>query len=72
MKRHGCLVTYLLYTAIYYIYFILIGKFLSSLSLGIQSDDLLAFTLLMSSLLALATAILVMNWKRILSLLKLK
>lgn len=64
MKRHGCMLTFLLYIVIYFVYFILIGKLLSSLPLGIESEVLLAISLLISSALAIPTAIIVANWKK--------
>jgi hypothetical protein len=65
MKRHGCLLTYLLYIVIYFLYFIAIGKLLSVLPLGIPSDDLLAISLFLSFVLAFLTAVIVMNRKKI-------
>ena len=67
MKRHGCMLTYLLYIVIYIGYFILIGKFFSLLPLGIKSDDLLAISLFISFVLAALTAIVITNRKKILN-----
>ena len=65
VKRHSCMLTYLLYIVIYFAYFILIGKLLSSLHLGLKSDDLLAISLFISAVLAVLTAVIAMNWKKI-------
>lgn len=70
MKRHGCMLTYLLYIVIYFVYFILIGKLLSSLPLGIKSDDLLAISLFLSFALAILTAAIIKNWKKIIGYIK--
>jgi hypothetical protein len=72
MKRHGCMSTYLLYLVIYFVYFIMIGKLLYSLPLGIQSDDLLAISLFLSFILATLTAITITNRKKILYLFRTK
>ena len=72
MKRHGCMLTYLLYIVIYFVYFILIGKLLSSSMTGIQSDNLLAMSLFLSAVLAVITAVIVMNWKKILNYIRSK
>jgi len=65
MKRHGCMLTYLLYIVIYFVYFVLFGKLLSSLSLGIESEDLLVITLFTSFVTAALTALLIRNWAKI-------
>ena len=70
MKRHGCMLTYLLYIVIYFVYFILIGKFLSDLPLGIKSDDLLAISLFLSFALAVLTVAIISNWKKIIGYIK--
>ena len=70
MKRHGCMLTYLLYIVIYFVYFILIGKFLSDLPLGIKSDDLLAISLFLSFALAILTVAIISNWKKIIGYIK--
>ena len=67
MKRHGCMSTYLLYIAIYFVYFILIGKLLSLLPLSIKSDDLLAISLFVSFVLAALTAVAIINRKKIIN-----
>ena len=67
MKRHGCMSTYLLYIAIYFVYFILIGKLLSLLPLNIKSDDLLVVSLFVSFVLAALTAVAIMNRKKIIN-----
>lgn len=67
MKRHGCLLTYLLYIVIYFVYFILIGKLFSLLPLNIKSDDLLAVSLFISFVLAALTASAIANRKKILN-----
>ena len=72
MKRHGCMLTYLLYLALYLVYFILIGKLLSNLSFGIKSDDLLAITLFISFVFAALTASIIMYWKKILNYIRSK
>lgn len=65
MKKHGCMITYLLYVVLFLIYFFFLGKLLSSLQLKINSDDLLAVTLFLSFVLAFLTALVIANWKRI-------
>ncbi len=67
MKRHGCMSTYLLYIAIYFVYFILIGKLLSLLPLSIKSDDLLVVSLFVSFVLAALTAVAIINRKKIIN-----
>jgi len=70
MKRHGCMVTYLLYIVMYFVYFILIGKILASMPLVVKSENLLALSLFLSFVLAAITAFVIVNRKRILSLMK--
>jgi hypothetical protein len=66
MRRHSPLqVTYSLYIVIHLVYLILIGMLLSSLSPGIQFDNLLAISLFISAILAAITALAIMNWKKI-------
>lgn len=72
MKRHGCMLTYLLYIAIYFVYFVLIGKLFSLLPLGIKSDDLLAISLFVSFVLAALTASAIANRKKILNFVRSK
>ena len=68
MKRHACLLTYLLYIALFILYFIPVGKILFSLPLGLESELLLELSLLLSFVLAVLTALLVMNWKKLVKL----
>ena len=72
MKRHGCMAIYLLYIVMYFMYFILVRKLLTSVASGIQSDNLLALSLFLSFLLAAITAFLIVNRNRILDFLKSK
>ena len=72
MKRHGCMSTYFLYIVIYFVYFILVGKLLSLLPLGIKSDDLLAVSLFLSFVLAALTALAITNRKKILNFIRQK
>ncbi len=65
MRRHGCLLTYLLYLIIYLVYFVLIGKLLSSMATGIESDSLLALSLFLSFVLAALTSFGMVHGKRI-------
>ena len=70
MKKHGCMMTYILYIVLYFVYFIVIGKLLSVLPLGIKSDDLLVGSLFISFVLAVITAVIIANWKRIVKFFK--
>jgi hypothetical protein len=72
MKKHGCLLTYLLYIVIYFLYFILLGKLFSIFPLSIKSDDLLAILLFVSFVLAALTATAIANKKKILNFFKSK
>ena len=72
MKRHGCLLTYLLYLFVYFIYFLLVGKLFSLLPLGIKSDQLLAISLFTSFVLAALTAIMIAYRKKIVDLFRAK
>ena len=66
-RRLGCMLIYLLYIIIYFVYFILVAELLSHLSLDIPSDALLAVSLFLAFVLAAATSIIAMKWKKILS-----
>jgi hypothetical protein len=70
VKRHGCMVTYLLYIVMYFVYFILISKILASMPLVVKSESLLALSLFLSFVLAAITAFVIVNRKRILNLLR--
>jgi len=59
------MLTYFLYLVIYFVYFVLFGKLLFSLPLGIKSDDLLAISLFLSFIFALLTALVIGNWAKI-------
>ena len=65
MKNHGCMFTYILYVLLYLIYFLILGKLLSSMPININSDALLSLTLFFSFVLAVITAILIANRKKI-------
>jgi hypothetical protein len=65
MKRHGCMLTYLLYVFLYFIWFFVVGKILSGLSLKVSSDDLLAITLFLSFVLAALTAVIITKRKQL-------
>jgi hypothetical protein len=69
-KRHGCLLTYILYIFIYIAYFIIVGKALYSRFTDFESGDLLVISLLVSFLLAIPTSLLLANWKSIIANLK--
>lgn len=57
--RHGCSLAYLLYLAIALVNFLLIGKVLYSLSLGLSSSDVLAVSLFIAAALAIPEALLI-------------
>lgn len=70
MKRRGCMVTYLLYIVMYFVYFVLVSKLLVSVPFEINSDNLLALSLFLSFILAAITSSVIVNRKRILDFLK--
>ncbi|HLO27737.1 MAG TPA: hypothetical protein VK249_01295 [Anaerolineales bacterium] len=72
MKRLSCTFIYLLYIVIYFVYFILVAILLSDLPLRVNSDALLVISLSLSFVLAAATSILAMYWKRILAYIRSK
>ncbi len=70
MRKHGCMLTYLLYMVLYIAYFILVGKLLSLLPLNINSDSLLAISLFLAFVLAVITALIITFGKRIIGFLR--
>lgn len=65
MKMHSCLLTFLAYLFFYCLYYFAAGLLLSFLFTDMNSSDSLALTVLLSAVLALGTAIWLVDGRQI-------